>query len=174
MKQQETWDFFKKCELRSLDFIFHVISSYCSGTKILSLVCWFTCCNFLSLFKNQQQTHLSRQCWLAFFKKKKIPFLLIYSCLLWFYRNPFGFSDATLPSRNITQTAACGQHVFTCAWTTKESRISGAGPAVIQVWVLCQFGSMAGTPDAVPLHPKQILASCLAAAFQPCSTCQGP
>lgn len=72
-----------------------------------------------------------------FLLKKKIPFLLIYSC-------PFGFSDATLPSRTITQTAACGQHVFTCAWTTKESRISGAGPAVIQVRVLCQFGSMAG------------------------------
>lgn len=34
--------------------------------------------------------------------------------------------------------------MFTCAWTTKESRMSGVGPAVIQVWVLCQFGSMAG------------------------------
>lgn len=72
IKQQEPEDFFKKCELKSLDFIFHAISRYCSRTKIISLLCWFKCCNFFSLFKNQQKTHLSRQCWLLLFFFKSL------------------------------------------------------------------------------------------------------
>lgn len=75
---------------------------------------------------------ISRQCCCLFL----IPVLLIYCDL-------FQSAPVFLRALTLESTAKCGQHMFTCAWTTKKSRMSGAGPAVIQVRVPWQFGNMA-------------------------------
>lgn len=114
--------------------VVHLISGYVVAPISLSLI-RFKCCFFIPVFKKQQQMAcISRQCWLFIFN----PFLADFLVLQF-----TSICASVLTWLTLETTAERGQHVFTCAWTAMKSRMSGAGPAVSQVRVLWQFGSMA-------------------------------
>lgn len=112
----------------------------------------------MSVFKKQQQmVCISRQCWLFIFN----PFLADLLVLQF-----TSICASVLTWLTLETTAQRGQHVFTCAWTAKKSRMSGAGPAVSQVHVLWQFGSMAGY-RCCALEPKANFGVSFSSCFPP-------